>query len=131
VATSATQTTIWAMRRHKLAGGSYLLLLGLTVGWLLDRTFGEQPRTSGIARALELDQPPLDEHPKTDRDIRPSVRCGMMRVGALKASIVYRPGLLEDASRFAGRSTRRSSMWVENRASHERAGWRRCVRVWV
>jgi hypothetical protein len=26
----------------------------------------------------------------------------MMRVGALKASIVCRPGLLEDASRFAG-----------------------------
>jgi len=36
--------------------GSDPRLLGLTVGWLLDRTFGERPRASRLARARGLDQ---------------------------------------------------------------------------
>jgi len=41
----------------KVARGSDPRLLGLTMGWLLDRTFGERPRASRIAQALGLDQP--------------------------------------------------------------------------
>jgi hypothetical protein len=37
--------------------GSDPRLLGLTMGWLLDRTFGERPRASRIVQALGLDQP--------------------------------------------------------------------------
>ena len=37
--------------------GSDPRLLGLTMGWLLDRTCGERPRASRIVQALGLDQP--------------------------------------------------------------------------
>ena len=42
--------------------GSDPRLLGLTMGWLLDRTFGGRPRASRIVHALGLDQPSIHSH---------------------------------------------------------------------
>jgi hypothetical protein len=45
-----------ATEAAKGSRGSDPRLLGLTMGWLLDRTFGGRPRASRIVQALGLDQ---------------------------------------------------------------------------
>src|SRR5258707_14992145 len=46
-----------ATEAAKGSRGSDPRLLGLTMGWILDRTVGGRPRASRIVNALGLDQP--------------------------------------------------------------------------
>ncbi len=65
-----------ATEAAKGSRGSDPRLLGLTMGRLLDRTFGVRPRASRIVHALGLDQPSITQY---HHPTRPPIETGAPR----------------------------------------------------